>query len=366
MPAVLAAERARALAGLELVHLLLEGLDHLAGRLPAEIAAGIAGAGVIGMLAGQLAEIGAVLELLGEIEGTRAGLLVGGQLVRLDQDVTGTRLGDHLAVGAAAASVHAQDVVAAGGLDHRRHGARLEIADRPGEGGRQVGQAPPAEIAAFQRLLAVGMGGGKRCEVRAGFELALQFLGARAGFRALVRAGAVADRDQDVREIDLGIADVLLLRQIGVDVLLADADARLELARAQALRHDLVADLLAHGEIVAAFAPDLPCELGLRHAVALGDVGDDVVELAVVDADAGIAGALGLDAHEDEALEDLVAELAARHVVHAALAQLLLGVVERCFVFAVQDDAVVDDDEDAVDGRDGGDAAGARQRGDGE
>jgi hypothetical protein len=139
-----------------------------------------------------------------------------------------------------------------------------------------------------------------------------------------------------------------LAGQEQVNVLFGDDHAALHLALADARDQHLVAYLFAHGEKVSAVAAQLLGELGEAHAVLAGDIGQHLVELAVVHPDAGLGGALGLQAHQQQALQHLRAQCRFRRHGQPAGTDLLLGEFHRLIELALQDHAVIDHGDDAV------------------
>ena len=76
----------------------------------------------------------------------------------------------------------------------------LESEDGVGEHRREIGGEPPAEVAAFERLLPVGVGDRHVREVRSGAELLEHALRPPTRLVDLLRRCAVGNRDQDVSD----------------------------------------------------------------------------------------------------------------------------------------------------------------------
>ena len=133
-------------------------------------------------------------------------LLLHGGIVRqlggLHEDVAHVHLLARSAWPRAAAHLVQPDDVKAGRRAQRlAHLARLELRDDVGEEGRQLAALAPAERAAFERGLAVGVGDGELGEILAALGALVRPPGALGGRVQLRRAGLLADGDQDVRDV---------------------------------------------------------------------------------------------------------------------------------------------------------------------
>ena len=92
--------------------------------------------------------------------------------------------------------------------DHLRHLSGLQ---RVGEFDERFGHridAAPAEIAAFERILRIGVADRRSAEIKTAIELLLHVVGLGLGLFDLLGACVFGQRDQDVREVDLTGLDV--------------------------------------------------------------------------------------------------------------------------------------------------------------
>ena len=300
--------------------IVLPGVD------PAEIAALRGGAGIVGMDAGELAEVMAVDDPFAQYRQLAARLGVVGELVERDEDVPRVGLPDHLPFGVAPFDER-HEMEAARAAHRFADLPYLESEDGVGEHGREIGGMAPAEVAAFERLLSVGMGHCHVREVRSSPDFAEHALGAGTRLLDLLGGRAVGNRDQDVSDPESMPVRLrppaLQHRKIVVDVTLRDVDLVLDPAPAHLRYHDLFPDLLSKlREIVAVAFEGVP-ELAQREFVLLCDPENRLVEPLVVDANARIACKLQLEPGEDHSLEHLPAQCVGRRRSRAGLAKLL-------------------------------------------
>src|SRR5690606_20243427 len=300
VPAGLAAERCGDFAVLQRRDLLAERRAELVVGEPAKVAAGLAGDGVVGRLARDRGERAAPGHC--GMKAVDAGL--GGGVIAPDQDVACLVLGDGLAGGGlrAVADVDKlQQLEAAGTARGTEHLAGLEAADDRAERGRDLVDAAPAEIAALERVGAVGVAHCRRREIHlAAFKQALDPFDLLFGHCDLLWRGAVGQCDQDVGEPVLGAAG--LAGQCGVDLGVGDHDRALRESLAQALDGELVAQRAAELVVRDAVAGQLLAELVGRHVVLPGDCSGRGVKLFIGHAHAGGLGACGLQLDQDQAL----------------------------------------------------------------
>ena len=123
-------------------------------------------------------------DLLPDFADLLVGRLVGEELVRLDEDVPGALFRDHHGLGRA--FVHELDQIeAAGGSGRSRYLAGLQLLHDLGELGRDLAGPAPADLAALQCILGVGLGDGHLLEVGALLDLAVNALGLRVSLLQL-------------------------------------------------------------------------------------------------------------------------------------------------------------------------------------
>ncbi len=139
-----------------------------------------------------------------------------------------------------------------------------------------------------------------------------------------------------------------LLRQRRVHFALADVDAALREALAQALHGDLVAHRVAEVVERHAVGGELLAQAVHVSAVLLGDAADGAVQFVVADADAGAVGARHLQLDQHQALEHLALQHVVRRQLRFAAGILRLHVANGTIQFALQHDILVDDRSDAV------------------
>src|SRR5690606_27242703 len=364
VPAGLGAEGRGNLAVGERGDLVAElGAEVVLGE-PPEVAAVLAAHGVLGGLAGDRREVGAP----GDARAHLLDPLPGGVVVAADQDVARLVLRDHLpaARGGVAHVDQLQQLEAAGAARGAEHLARLHGADHGRERARDLVERAPAQVAAFQCIGGVGVADGGGAEVHlAALEQRGDAVDLLLGKRDLLRGGAAGQGHQDVRQPVLLAA--ALGRQRGVDLGLGDRDHALREALAQALDRELVAQRtaeLAEGDAVGG---ELLAQLVRGHVVLPRDGGDGGVELLLGHADAGGAGAGGLELDQDQALEHLAAQHRLGRQLVEAVAVLDLDVAHRALELALQDHVLVDHRGDAVDRLDllGGDGREGGRQGEG-
>lgn len=182
-------------------------------------------------------------------------------------------------------------------------------------------------------------------------------LGAAAG--ALLGAGVLGHRDQDLRQIDRrggGGGGAAFLEQL-VDLAIGDADAPDHLVVAHALDQHLVAQVLAEALHVGAVLLQALDQLRHRELVLRGDVGHRAVQFRLLDAGAGIAR-MG-DQHpllDQGLLRFLARRLAVQGL--AAACRLQLGALQATGDLAGRHHLGVDDHRDVVTGQTAGTGGG--------
>ncbi|MNZ46354.1 hypothetical protein D3C78_640330 [compost metagenome] len=166
MPAELRAERVGHLTLRSVVHLLAE-LRHQRLRVdPVEVAAVQRRAWVFREALGQCAEVFAGLDAVVETLRQALGFRVAANLAGLEQDVADMDfVADHPA--AATLFFHLDDDEAARGADRFGDFADGQRADHAVERRRQLGGLAPADLAAFQGVVAGGVGDRHLAEVGA-------------------------------------------------------------------------------------------------------------------------------------------------------------------------------------------------------
>ena len=113
-----------------------------------------------------------------------------------------------------------------------------------------------------------------------------------------------------MRELVFGVSGFLRFqrRQVMIDFGVADGQRALDLALAQALDDDFVADVFTILGVVYFFLCELLAEFFGRHLVVLGDALYRALDLRVVDAQAGFLRILHQRPLGDDALEHLFIE----------------------------------------------------------
>jgi hypothetical protein len=139
-----------------------------------------------------------------------------------------------------------QQLEAAGAADRADHLAGLHLLDGLREGRRDLVEAAPAQVAAFQRVRAVGIahGGGGEGHL-ALVDQRLARLRSSSARRRSAPAWRHPGADQDVGQVELLACGRRGGGHGGVDLGLADVDAALGEALAEFLGDDLVAQVVA-------------------------------------------------------------------------------------------------------------------------
>src|SRR5690606_11427797 len=202
VPAGLGAERGGNLAVLQARDLVAEFGAELVQGEPAQVAAAVAADGVVGGFAGDLGEVGAAGDA--RAQGVDAGPGLGVAVLALagaDQDVARVELGDLAGVGRAVAHLDQLQQLEAAGAAHRPVDiTRLHVADDVGERRRDLVEGTPAEVAAFQRVRAVGVAHRGRGEVHlVAVDQALDAVDLGLAEHDLLRRGAYGQGDEVVR-----------------------------------------------------------------------------------------------------------------------------------------------------------------------
>src|SRR5687768_1693004 len=204
--------------------------------------------------------------------------------------MTGPRLAhDHLAAETAPV-VEPEDVESVRAAHDRRHVAIRQGSQDIDEQRRQPLAVAPAQDAALQRVRRVRVRRGNLAEIRAGAYLLERLLRAGAPRLDLLRGGVLGDGHQDMREVELLAALVapLLRADEALDLALAHDDFVVDLALAQAREHDFAADVLAKLSEGNTVLFQRRAQLRQGELVVLGDTLQRAVEVAVVDAQAGL------------------------------------------------------------------------------
>ena len=275
--------------------------------------------------------------------------VVGGdQLAGVDQDVARVVLA-HQFLLLLADLDQLEDVEAAGAAHRLGDLAGLHAGDLVREGVRHLVVLAPAEVAALERLLAIGKADRGRGEVEAAVDLLHDHLGLLARGLDLRRAGAIGHADEDVRQPHLAALEALA-REQDIDLGIGDVDAALHEALAQALHQELVAHGVAELGVAEAVALERGAQLVEADVVLLREPHHRLVELGVVDPDAGLLRARELQPDRDQPLEHLALDHLARRQLPGAPGVLREDVADRAVEFALQDDVLVHHRDDAVDG----------------
>ena len=131
-------------------------------------------------------------------------------------------------------------------LDDFRGLALLQPRGRVHEQLRQSIGVAPAEIAAFEGIASIRVGGRGLTEIGAGAQLPQHVFGAVAAGRDLFCGGVFRYPHQDLAEVDfflrIGAGSAA---QVGIDFGISDLDLFIDFLLAQTLDRDLFADLLA-------------------------------------------------------------------------------------------------------------------------
>ena len=351
MPTGIGTERLADATILDAGDLLAERRTERVGREPAQIAALALAVVVLGGLLGHGLEVRATGNA--GTQGIDLGLggRVGLVIVHAHQDVAAVVLGHGAGAGSGTGIAHVhqlQQLEAAGATDRADHFTGLHLFHHLRERLRNFIQAAPAQIAAFQRVGAVRIANGGRVEVQLALvQQRLHAVGLLLAGGDLVGIGAVGQGDQDVRQVIL-VADGSLLLQRGIDFTLADADAALGEALAQALHGDFISHRSAEIIEVDAVMGQALAQGVQGRTVLLGDGIHRLVQLLVADTDAAALGAGHLQLDQHQALEHLAAEHVFRRQLVFTADVLRLDVGDRTLELALQDHVLIDDGGDAV------------------
>ena len=219
---------------------------------------------------------------------------------------------------------------------------------------RQLRALAPAERAAFERRLAVGVGDRELGEILAVLGCARRRRSAfLPRFFELLRRGGLRHGDQDVRDVvfaDCSGAFFCLL-QVLVDLARRDGDALDHVALAQQRERELLAHGVAIAGVVDALRGQRLRQLRQRDVVALGDFLERAVQRLVGNLEAGAVRALHLDFLQHQPLEHLLAQHVLRRQLELLLAQALGDHGDLLVELALEHDAVVDHGGDAVEQR---------------
>ncbi len=262
----------------------------------------------------------------------------------------------HSALLAAALFQQLEDHEAARGAHRLGDLADGQRADHGVEGRRQLTGLAPADVAAFEGVLAAGIGNGGLGEVGALVKLIQYLLHLVLSGLDVFRRGAASDRNEDIGEVKF--FGELRLAQVGGQEVLHFLWGDLNPLRHPALTHaadDHLAANLVTGLVVR---QTVMCQRGAellgRHAVTLGDGGHGAVEFFVADAHTGALADLQLQVLDDQAFEHLLVEHIGRGLLGATLGDGLLDLAHAIVELALHDHIVIDDGHDPVEGLDGG------------
>src|SRR5690606_5963210 len=342
----------------ERIHRALELGYGVAGIDPAEVTAAPRAA-IDRVLARQVLEgAAAALHALPDFAQPAQPLVLADDLVGADQDVPCARLRDRRAADAGPAA-------GAAPVDQREHVEarrtaqqsaelpRTGVRQRVDEELRQALRRSPAERPAAHRLGRVRECGREPCKVVPALQLPDHLLAAQPLALDLLRRRAFGHRQQDLRDVKLGgrLRALRLRSQERVDVGIADLDAAVDLAFAQALAHDLFADVVAEARETRAVALDALAQLDDRQLALLGDRRQRTVHLRLVGTDAEFARRLRLRAIDDHPLEHLLLEHVGRRRLDVLRAKLPLGYPQAQRKLARRDRFAVHDRDDPIDRR---------------
>ncbi|MNZ53491.1 hypothetical protein D3C78_713690 [compost metagenome] len=168
----------------------------------------------------------------------------------------------------------------------------------------------------------------------------------------VVRVGAFRGWDEDVGQTVV-FGHLHLAQVRGEEVfhfLLGNLDALGHTALAHAADDHLAFDLLAGVVERQAVAGQRGAELVQRHAIALGNGADGLVEFLVGDADARTFTDLQLQVLDDQAFQYLLLQRAGRRYAAAALGDGLLNLLDALVQLALHDHVVVDDGHHTIQG----------------
>ena len=205
--------------------------------------------------------------------------------------------------------------------------ARLHALHRLGKQLRHPVFGAPAHRAALQRVGRIRIARRDLREIGAGHGLGARLVDLLARRFDLLRARLLGQAHQHVRQVVL-VARAAVAPGFGeelVDLGVGHLDAVVDFALAQPLHLDLLAHLLAEALEGDAVLLQHLAEPGQRHVVVLGDALQRLVELELLDADAGIARQLQLRLVDDQPVEDLALEQRALGQRRALAPQLAFG-----------------------------------------
>src|SRR5690606_19026229 len=210
VPAGLGAERLRYSAVLQRCQLGTELGAEIVGPEPAQVAAAGGAGGVLGGFGRNRGEVFARDDARAQRRGAGSGRVVPRRvLAGADEDVARVVLGLGTAAGGARiAHVHQLQQLEPAGSAHRaQHVAGLHGAHGGAERRRNLVGPAPAQVAAFQRVGAVGIADRRGGELHVpAVDQGLDAVDLFLGHLHLLRRGAVGERDQDVRQAVLAAA----------------------------------------------------------------------------------------------------------------------------------------------------------------
>src|SRR5665213_1711879 len=349
VPAERGAYRLRQLVHLERVHRLFERGHGFARGQPTGIAAFGAGC-IVGIDLRLVLELGAANYALADAVDLGLGFGLGDGFIRAHEYVARMRLLDHRRRIAIALVDELDDVKPGRAADdlgnialfHRAHGVEVDA--------RQSRSATPAQVAAGQCCLRVGVAGGDLAEVGAAFDLRQRVLGALVPLLDDVRLRFLRHAHDDVRQQVLVLASCLrrCRLQVIVDLGFADEYVLLDLAFAQALQRELAANVLAIGGVRQALLGKHVAEFVGRHLVVLLHAQDRALDERVVDLDARFLRKLHQCALVDQPLEHLLGEHVPGGYRNLRFVQLANRLREAFVDVVLRNGLVVDDGDDAI------------------
>ena len=133
-----------------------------------------------------------------------------------------------------------------------------------------------------------------------------------------------------------------------VDLGVADMDATLRHALAQALHDQLLAYAFAKLLEVLPLLSDGAAQLADFHVVLLGDLRKRLIHFRIGDLDAGRVGARHLQLLQHQAIKQLAFEHIARRQLLRIFRKLRRHTADVAIEFALQHNVLVDDGDDAV------------------
>src|SRR5690606_33658947 len=351
VPAEAGAERLGDLPDLHAFRHLLEFRHELARPAPAELAPVVRGSGIVRQQLRELAEILDGQQPLTRVFQPLLRRLVIDDLVGRDQDVPDLHLLDLALLVDAADLVHLDDVESAHGADRLRDLALLEVADDVGEDRRELVAAAPAQVAAFQAVLAVRVPHRHLAEIGAGQELLVHVH--RPGLRLLdlLAGGGRRNGNQDVGKVVLRVHHRVVL-EVGdalLDLARRDRDAPGDVDAAELVEHELLAHVAPVVRVVDALLDEHFGQCLERDVVLRRHLRDRGVQHLVGDLDADALRALDLDLLHHEALEHLLAQHARRGELQPLLQRPLRDERGLAVELALQHHALVDNGGDPVE-----------------